>query len=113
MASIKLVFADCFECGMRKTWAENQKAVAEANKLDIVKIPFYVDEASELIRLALKQQVRLPFFTDGEKCSQNIEDFIEKEEKSEEVEEEQPKKTKRSRKKAQKVETEDENVVSE
>lgn len=106
MASIKLVFADCFECGMRKTWAENQKAVAEANKLDIVKIPFYVDEASELIRKALKQQVRLPFFTDGEKCSQNIEDFIEKEE-------EQPKTTKRSRKKAQKVETEDKDVVSE
>lgn len=106
MASIKLVFADCFECGMRKTWAENQKAVAEANKLDIVKIPFYVDEASELIRKALKQQVRLPFFTDGEKCSQNIEDFIEKEE-------EQPKTTKRSRKKAEKVETEAEDVVSE
>lgn len=106
MASIKLVFADCFECGMRKTWAENQKAVAEANKLDIVKIPFYVDEASELIRKALKQQVRLPFFTDGEKCSQNIEDFIEKDE-------EQPKTTKRSRKKAEKVETEDEDVVSE
>lgn len=106
MASIKLVFADCFECGMRKTWAENQKAVAEANKLNIVKIPFYVDEASELIRKALQQQVRLPFFTDGEKCSQNIEDFIKKEE-------EQPKTTKRSRKKAEKVETEDEDVVSE
>lgn len=106
MASIKLVFADCFECGMRKTWAENQKAVAEANKLDIVKIPFYVDEASELIRKALQQQVRLPFFTDGEKCSQNIEDFINKEE-------EQPKTTKRSRKKAEKVETEAEDVVSE
>lgn len=106
MASIKLVFADCFECGMRKTWAENQKAVAEANKLDIVKIPFYVDEASELIRKALQQQVRLPFFTDGEKCSQSIEDFIKKDE-------EQPKTTKRSRKKAEKVETEAEDVVSE
>lgn len=98
MASIKLIFADCFECGMRKTWAENQKAIAEANKLDIIKIPFYADEASELIRLALKQQVRLPFFTDGEKCSQNIEDFLEKQQG---IEPEQPKKKKSRKKKAE------------
>lgn len=107
MASIKLVFADCFECGMRKTWAENQKAIAEANKLDIVKIPFYVDEASELIRLALKQQVRLPFFTDGVKCSQNVEDFIKKEEETAEIVEEKPKTTRKRRAKKSEVENVD------
>ena len=109
MNSIKLVFADCFECGMRKTWAENQKAVAVANKLDIVKIPFYADGASELIRLALQQQVKLPFFTDGVKCSKNLEDFVQKEP---EIVKEQPKKTRKRRTKKA-VEQEQENVASE
>ena len=109
MNNITLVFADCFECGMRKTWADNQKAVAQANKMNIIKIPFYADGASELIRLGLQQHVSLPFFTDGQKCSKNVADFIEKEP---EVVEEKPKTTKKRRTKKQK-EQEQVDVASE
>lgn len=74
--SLKLVFADCFACGMRKTWAENQLAEAQANQLEIEKVPFYVDGAADLINLAIKSGVNIPFFTDGEKVSKNVSDFI-------------------------------------
>ena len=91
--SLKLIFADCFACGMRKTWAEHQMAEAQANELNIEKIPFYADGAAEYIRLAIKQGVNMPFFTDGEKVSKNVADFIKVE---------KPKKT--SRKRVKKVE---------
>lgn len=76
--NLKLIFADCFACGMRKTWAEHQMAEAQANELNIEKVPFYADGAAEYIRLAIKQGVNMPFFSDGKKCSKNVEDFIEK-----------------------------------
>jgi hypothetical protein len=75
--SLKLIFADCFACGMRKTWAEHQLAEAQANELNIEKVPFYADGAAEYIRLAIKQGVNMPFFSDGKKCSKNVADFIE------------------------------------
>ena len=75
MSKLKLVFADCFACGMRKTWAENQEAAAVANDLEIEKVPFYADGAAELVNLAIKQGVNIPFFTDGKKCSKNVVDF--------------------------------------
>lgn len=74
---LKLIFADCFACGMRKTWAEHQMAEAQANELEIEKLPFYADGAADYIRLAIKSGVNMPFFTDGEKCSRNVADFIE------------------------------------
>lgn len=96
-SSLKLIFADCFACGMRKTWAENQLAEAQANEIGIEKMPFYADGAAEYIRLAIQQGVNMPFFTDGVKVSKNVADFIEKEEPK--------KKTKR---RVKKVEAEDE-----
>lgn len=96
-SSLKLIFADCFACGMRKTWAENQLAEAQANELEIEKVPFYADGAAKYIRLAIQQGVNMPFFTDGVKVSKNVADFIEKEEPK--------KKTKR---RVKKVEAEDE-----
>lgn len=96
-SSLKLIFADCFACGMRKTWAENQLAEAQANEIGIEKVPFYADGAAEYIRLAIQQGVNMPFFTDGVKVSKNVADFIEKEEPK--------KKTKR---RVKKVEAEDE-----
>lgn len=96
-SSLKLIFADCFACGMRKTWAENQLAEAQANEIGIEKLPFYADGAAEYIRLAIQQGVNMPFFTDGVKVSKNVADFIEKEEPK--------KKTKR---RVKKVEAEDE-----
>lgn len=97
MPSLKLIFADCFACGMRKEWAEHQLAEAQANEIGIEKVPFYADGAAEYIRLAIQQGVNMPFFTDGVKVSKNVADFIEKEEPK--------KKTKR---RVKKVEAEDE-----
>lgn len=95
--NLKLIFADCFACGMRKTWAENQLAEAQANEIGIEKIPFYADGAAEYIRLGIEQGVNMPFFTDGVKVSKNVADFI--------VKEEPKKKTKR---RVKKVEAKDE-----
>lgn len=96
-SSLKLIFADCFACGMRKEWAEHQLAEAQANEIGIEKMPFYAEGAAEYIRLAIEQGVNMPFFTDGVKVSKNVADFIEKEEPK--------KKTKR---RVKKVEAEDE-----
>lgn len=79
-SSLKLIFADCFACGMRKEWAEHQLAEAEAAKLEIEKVPFYAPEAAEYIRLAIEAGVNMPFFTDGAKVSKSVADFIVKEE---------------------------------
>jgi hypothetical protein len=95
--SLKLIFADCFACGMRKTWAENQLAEAQANEFEIEKVPFYADGAAEAIRKGIEQGVNIPFFFDGEKCSKNVADFIEVK---------APKK--KSKRRVKKVEAEDE-----
>ena len=100
--SLKLIFADCFACGMRKEWAEHQLAEAQANELEIEKMPFYADGAADYIRLAIQQGVNMPFFTDGVKVSKNVADFI----KAEEPVEKAPKKT--TKRRVKKVEAEDE-----
>lgn len=78
--SLKLIFADCFACGMRKEWAEHQLAEAQANEIGIEKMPFYAEGAAEYIRMAIEQGVNMPFFTDGVIVSKNVADFIVKEE---------------------------------
>lgn len=95
--SLKLIFADCFACGMRKTWAEHQLAEAQANEFEIEKVPFYADGAAEAIRKGIEQGVNIPFFFDGEKCSKNVADFIKVE---------APKK--KTKRRVKKVEAEDE-----
>ena len=97
--TLKLIFADCFACGMRKTWAENQLAEAQANDFEIEKVPFYADGAAEAIRKGIEQGVNIPFFYDGEKCSKNVADFVVKEE---------PKKKKTTKRRVKKVEAVDE-----
>ena len=99
MGKLVLIFADCFACGMRKEWAEHQLAEAQANDLEIEKLPFYADGAADYIRLAIKQGVNMPFFSDGKKVSKSVADFIEK------VEQKPNKKTKR---RVKKVEAKDE-----
>lgn len=74
--TLKLIYADCFACGMRKTWAENQMAEAEANQFEIEKVPFYADGAAEAIRKGIEQGVNIPFFYDGDKCAKNVADFV-------------------------------------
>lgn len=75
--NLKLIYADCFACGMRKTWAEHQLAEAQANEFEVEKVPFYADGAAEAIRAGIEQGVNIPFFWDGQKCSKNVSDFIE------------------------------------
>jgi len=75
MNKLVLIFADCFACGMRKEWAEHQLAEAQANALEIEKLPFYADGAADYIRLAIKQGVNMPFFSDGVKVSKTVADF--------------------------------------
>ena len=75
--NLKLIFADCYQCGAYKTWFESQQALAQAKEMNIEPVPFYVDGSAEYIRLAIKQGVNMPFFTDGTKCSKNVEDFVE------------------------------------
>lgn len=113
--NLKLIFADCFACGMRKEWAMHQLAEAQANELEIEKMPFYADGAADYIRLAIQQGVNMPFFTDGVKVSKNVADFIveipTKEElaeleKQEAMPEEEPKK--KTKRRVKKVEAEDE-----
>lgn len=99
MSKLVLIFADCFACGMRKEWAVHQLAEAQANDFEIEKLPFYADGAADYIRLAIKQGVNMPFFSDGEKVSKNVADFIEK------AEQKPNKKTKR---RVKKVEAKDE-----
>lgn len=77
-SNLKLVYADCYECGAYATWYESQQAAAVASEYEIEPIPFYTDGAADYIRLAIAQGVNMPFFTDGTKCSKNVEDFIEK-----------------------------------
>lgn len=96
-SSLKLIFADCYQCGAYGTWYESQQAVAVANEFEIETMPFYVDGAAEYIRLAIQQGVNMPFFTDGVKCSKNVEDFVVVETKK-----------KTSRKRVKKVEEADE-----
>lgn len=76
--NLKLIFADCFACGARKAWAESQLAEAQANELEIEKVPFYAEGAADAIRKGIEQGVNIPFFFDGEKCSKNVAGFIEK-----------------------------------
>lgn len=97
-SSLKLIFADCFACGMRKEWAEHQLAEAEASKLAIEKVPFYAPGAAEYINLAIKAGVNMPFFTDGEKASKSVADFVETE---------APKKKKGGKKRVKKAEVDE------
>ena len=93
---VYLVYQDAPLCGARCNWGLEQTKVAQAEGLEIVKIPFtHASEqinAKELILRAAKAGMHLPFFTDGEKFSQNVADFAE-------AKPEPKKRTKKSQKK--------------
>lgn len=81
--TIYLVYQDCPLCGARRGWGEEQAKIADDAKIPVVKIPFtHASEqinAKGVIMRAAMAGVKLPFFTDGEKFSQTIADFIEEE----------------------------------
>lgn len=66
-------------CGSRKEWGDKQLKFASTHDLEIVKMPFYSNEAGKYIKTALEKGIgTMPFFTDGKKYSLKLEDFIEK-----------------------------------
>lgn len=79
---IYLVFQDCFTCEDRKGWFDSQSKIAAANQIEIDTLPFYQRSAKKLIWGAHEAGISLPFFTDGKKFSQNLEDFVKKPQKS-------------------------------
>lgn len=82
MASKKiyLVFQDCPLCGARKEWGKAQLVKADTAGVAVEKIPFThasnLINAKDLILRAAKAGMHLPFFTDGEKFSQNIDELL-------------------------------------
>lgn len=83
MKRIYLIYQDCPLCGARKEWGEAQTKIANTHGFEIVKMSFVSPKADEFIKTAVyeKHIGKLPFFTDGEKYSRDLADFVEKEEK--------------------------------
>lgn len=76
---IKLVYQDCVRCGDRVSWADEQYALARHYGFAIKRIPHTAQEAPGLIRKARLHNVSgLCFFTDGEKFSTDLIDFVPK-----------------------------------
>ena len=74
-----LVYQDCPMCGSRKNWGEKQTKIADDHGFEIVNTPFYKTGVDGLIKRATEFGIgRLPFFTDGQKFSYSLEDFVEK-----------------------------------
>lgn len=79
---ITCVYQDCIMCGDRGK--KIQKIIAESEiDLAIKKVSFAAPEGKELIHKALFEHKigTMPFFTDGEKFSVKLEDFVENYEK--------------------------------
>lgn len=75
---IMLVYQDCPLCGVHKAWGEAQIKKANTKGYNVEKVPFFKSGAKEWIFEALKSGVSLPFFTDGEKFSKNVDDIVKK-----------------------------------
>lgn len=79
MTKILLIYQDCPLCGARKEWGDKQLQIADTHGLEIVKTPFYKTGSKDLIMKALENGIKkMPFFTDGEKFSYDLSDFVEK-----------------------------------
>lgn len=85
------VYQDCVLCGDRGK--KLKKLIFEKN-LNVRKVSFASDEGRELIYKGLMEQGigSMPFFTDGEKFSYHLDDFVEN------VVKNTPKKIKKSKK---------------
>lgn len=91
MASNKLllIYQDCFTCYGKCSAVASPKEAVEAG-IEIERVPHTYESATFSAKAAIiaaaKAAVRLPFYTDGEKCSQNICDFIQKKSKTKKAE---------------------------
>lgn len=75
---LTIVYQDCPLCGARKKWGERTIAKAKKAGIPCTAISFASPEGSRLCKEAIYAGVtRLPFITDGNKFSENVEDFTE------------------------------------
>lgn len=76
---IKLIYQDCVRCGDRVSWADQQYELAKHYGFTIKRVPHTAIGADGLIRKARLHNVNgLCFFTDGEKFSTELIDFVPK-----------------------------------
>lgn len=76
---ITLIYQDCATCGSREAWGKVQLELADKLRFKIREMPFSHPDAGELIVKAVDQGIgKMPFYTDGEKFSYTLEDFVEK-----------------------------------
>ena len=75
------VYQDCVMCGDR---GKRLKKLIFSENLNVRKVSFASDEGKELIFKALTEHKigSMPFFTDGERFSTNLADFVEKDPKN-------------------------------
>ena len=75
------VYQDCAMCGDK---GKKLKAIIKEKKLNVRKVSFASPEGRELIYTALTVHKigRMPFFTDGERFSNDINDIIKPKTKS-------------------------------
>lgn len=74
------VYQDCYLCGDR---GRRQKELCIKEGINLRKVGFTTEEGRKLIHEAVKHHMgSMPFFTDGEKFSYKLSDFIPKPAKS-------------------------------
>lgn len=82
---IWLIYQDCALCGSRKEWGDKQLELANTHGLEIVKVGFTKPGASKIIRAIVEGEIKrasknamavMPYFCDGKKFSQYLEDFV-------------------------------------
>lgn len=74
--TILLVYQDCYDCEKTHTWHERVIDVAADAGILIKYVPYNLSGAKELILKAHEQGIEVPFLTDTDKFSRNLEDFI-------------------------------------
>lgn len=79
MNNLVCVYQDCPTCGNRKNWGEKTIARAKQSGLDIKFVSFASPEGANLCKQAIYSGIaHLPFITNGQKFSNNIDDFVAK-----------------------------------
>lgn len=92
---IKLVYQDCVRCNGREEWADQQYELAKHYGFAIKRVPHTATGADGLIREArLHGVTALAFFTDGNKFSTDLIDFIPKQKNNKKPENESVKESK-------------------
>lgn len=80
---VYLVYQDCTTCGSKGKDLLPQIDSALSANIEIVKKPFFHEDVEGLCAEALKHGIaQMPFFTDKEKFSYKLEDFVEKKQKT-------------------------------